>query len=128
MQHVLVIDDDPTVRSVLTRGLAYESFAVGTAGTGSQGLTIARDHKPDLVILDVMLPGFDGYDVLRRLRSADEDVPVLMFTARDEAADRLRWDADVCTRPAGRPSAGVQLGLQNARVWLTAAFLWARAA
>ena len=90
MQRVLVIDDDPTVRSVLKRGLAYEGFAVDTAGTGPQGLTMARDHKPDLVILDVMLPGVDGYEVLRRLRSADEDVPVLMLTARDEIVDQVK--------------------------------------
>ena len=90
MQRVLVIDDDPTVRSVLKRGLAYEGFAVDTAGTGPQGLTMARDHKPDLVILDVMLPGVDGYEVLRRLRSADEDVPVLMLTAKDEIVDQVK--------------------------------------
>ena len=90
MQRVLVIDDDPTITSVLKRGLAYEGFAVDTAATGSQGLTIARDHKPDLVILDVMLPGFDGYEVLRRLRSADEDMPVLMLSARDDATDQVK--------------------------------------
>ncbi len=90
MQRVLVIDDDPTVTSVLKRGLAYEGFTVDTAGTGSQGLTIARDHRPDLVILDVMLPGLDGFEVLRRLRSADDEVPVLMLTARDEATDQVK--------------------------------------
>lgn len=77
MQRILVIDDDPTVTSVLKRGLAYEGFAVDTATTGPQGLTIARDYAPDLVILDVMLPGIDGFEVLRRLRSADKDLPVL---------------------------------------------------
>lgn len=90
MQRVLVIDDDPTVRSVLKRGLAYEGFAVDTAVTGSEGLTIARDHKPDLVIVDLMLPGFDGFEVLRRLRSADADVPVLILSARDEVTDQVK--------------------------------------
>lgn len=90
MQRVLVIDDDPTVLSVLKRGLAYEGFAVDTASTGLQGLAVARDHKPDLVILDVMLPGCDGYEVLRRLRSADEDIPVLMLTARDDTTDQVK--------------------------------------
>jgi len=90
MQRVLVIDDDPTVLSVLKRGLAYEGFAVDTAATGLQGLAVARDHKPDLVILDVMLPGCDGYEVLRRLRSADEDIPVLMLTARDDTIDQVK--------------------------------------
>ena len=90
MQRLLVIDDDPTVTSVLKRGLAYEGFAVDTAATGPQGLTIARDHAPDLVILDVMLPGIDGFEVLRRLRSADEIMPVLMLTARDEPTDQVK--------------------------------------
>lgn len=90
MQRILVIDDDATVLSVLKRGLAYEGYAVDIAGAGPQGLAIARDHKPDLVILDVMLPGFDGYEVLRRLRSADADIPVLMLSARDDAPDQVK--------------------------------------
>jgi two-component system response regulator MprA len=90
MQRVLIIDDDPSVSGVLLRGLAYEGFAVDTATTGAQGLTIARDHAPNLVILDVMLPGIDGFEVLRRLRSADEDLPVLMLTARDDPADQVK--------------------------------------
>ena len=90
MQRILVIDDDVTLTSVLKRGLAYEGFIVDTATTGPQGLTIARDHPPDLVILDIMLPGIDGFEVLRRLRSADANLPVLMLTARDESADQVR--------------------------------------
>ena len=90
MQRILVIDDDLAVTSVLKRGLAYEGFAVDTAATGAQGLVIARDHVPDLVILDVMLPGLDGFDVLTRLREADERLPVLMLTARDAPTDQIR--------------------------------------
>lgn len=90
MSRILVIDDDPTVTSVLKRGLAYEGFTVDTAGTGAQGLAIARDHVPDLVILDVMLPGLDGFEVLERLRSADAELPVMMLTARDGPADQVR--------------------------------------
>ena len=90
MQRLLVIDDDATVTRVLKRGLAYEGFTVDTAATGSQGLTIARDHAPDLVILDVMLPGMDGFEVLRRLRTADDAVPVLMLTARDDPSDQVK--------------------------------------
>ena len=90
MTRILVIDDDPTVTSVLKRGLAYEGFTVDTAGTGAQGLAIARDHTPDLVILDVMLPGLDGFQVLERLRNADAELPVLMLTARDAPADQVR--------------------------------------
>lgn len=90
MQRILVIDDDPAVTSVLKRGLAYEGFTVDTAGTGAQGLAIARDHVPDLVILDVMLPGLDGFDVLTRLREADSRLPVLMLTARDAPMDQVK--------------------------------------
>lgn len=90
MKRILVIDDDPTVTSVLKRGLAYEGYTVDTAAAGPAGLAIARDHKPDLVILDVMLPGLDGYEVLRRLRAADDAVPVLMLTARDETSDQVQ--------------------------------------
>ncbi len=90
MQHILVIDDDPGLTSTLKRGLAYEGFSVDAAGTGRQGLKIAGDRAPDLVILDVMLPELDGFQVLERLRSADANLPVLMLTARDQAADQVR--------------------------------------
>jgi DNA-binding response OmpR family regulator len=90
MPRILVIDDDPTVTSVLKRGLAYEGFQVDVAATGTQGLTIARDHAPDLVILDVMMPGLDGFQVLSRLRAADAALPVMMLTARDGPADQVR--------------------------------------
>ncbi|NUQ10718.1 MAG: response regulator transcription factor [Gemmatimonadaceae bacterium] len=88
--HILVVDDDPTVTSVLKRGLAYEGFSVDTANSGAQAFAIARDHAPDLAILDVMLPGADGYEVLARLRAADSELPVLMLTARDAASDQVK--------------------------------------
>ena len=90
MQRILVIDDDPTVTSVLKRGLVYDGYVVDAAATGAQGLTIARDRVPDLVILDVMLPGLDGYEVLDRLRRASASVPVLMLTAKDAAEDQVK--------------------------------------
>ena len=90
MERILVIDDDPSVTSVIKRGLVYDGYAVDTASTGAQGLTIARDRAPDLVILDVMLPGLDGYDVLGRLRRADSNVPVMMLTAKDGAEDQVK--------------------------------------
>lgn len=90
MQRILVIDDDPNVTSALKRGLAYEGFSVDTAGSGRQGLTIAIDHVPDLVILDLMMPDLDGFQVMERLRTADANLPVLMLTARDQAADQVR--------------------------------------
>ena len=88
--HILVVDDDPTVTSVLRRGLAYEGFSVDTANSGPQAFAIARDHSPDLAILDVMLPGIDGYEVLSRLRAADSELPVIMLTARDAANDQVK--------------------------------------
>lgn len=90
MQRILVVDDDPAVTSVLKRGLSYEGFAVDTAGSGEDGLAVARDCPPDLVILDVMMPGLDGLEVLRRLRAADSRLPVLLLTAKDAPADQVR--------------------------------------
>lgn len=90
MSRILVIDDDPSVTSVLKRALAYEGHHVDTALTGMQGLATARDHAPDLVVLDIMMPGLDGYEVLRRLRAADPKLPVLMLTARDAPGDQIQ--------------------------------------
>ena len=90
MQRILVIDDDPAVTSLLKRGLSYEGFAVDTAKSGVEGLTIARERPSDLVILDVMMPGLGGFEVLQRLRAADEHLPVLMLTARDAPADQVQ--------------------------------------
>lgn len=90
MQRILVIDDDPNVTSALKRGLAYEGFCVDTAGSGRQGLAIATDRVPDLVILDLMMPELDGFQVMERLRTADAHLPVLVLTARDQAAEQVR--------------------------------------
>jgi len=90
MQRILVIDDDPAVTSLLKRGLSYEGFAVETAQSGAEGLAIARERPSDLVILDVMMPGLNGFEVLQRLRTADEQLPVLMLTARDTPADQVQ--------------------------------------
>lgn len=90
MQRVLVIDDDLAVTSLLKRGLSYEGFAVETAQSGAEGLAIARERPSDLVILDVMMPGLNGFEVLQRLRAADENLPVLMLTARDAPSDQVQ--------------------------------------
>src|SRR6516162_5424775 len=90
MQHILVIDDDAAITKVLKRGLSYEGFAVETAASGAEGLAIARERPSDLVILDVMMPGLDGYEVLQRLRAADEQLPILMLTARDAPSDEVQ--------------------------------------
>jgi DNA-binding response OmpR family regulator len=88
-QRLLVIDDDPGVTSLLRRGLSYEGFAVDTAPSGTAGLNLAREHYPDLVILDIMMPGMDGMEVLRRLRAADERLPILMLTGKDAPSDQI---------------------------------------
>lgn len=90
MQRILVIDDDSAITSLLKRGLSYEGFAVDTARSGGEGLALARERPSDLVILDVMMPGLDGLEVLRRLRAADERLPVLMLTAKDAPTDQVQ--------------------------------------
>src|SRR3712207_9343943 len=87
MTHVLVIDDDEQLGSALRRALAYEGYQVVLARDGLGGLRQARESEPDLVVLDVLMPGLDGFEVCRRLR-AGGDVPILMLTARDEVSDR----------------------------------------
>lgn len=90
MQRILVIDDDAALTSTLKRGLAYEGYTVDTANSSRQGLTMARERTPELVILDVMLPDLDGFEVLARLRRGDAELPVLMLTARDEPEAQVK--------------------------------------
>ncbi len=85
---VLLIDDDPKLVALLARGLAFEGFDVVTAEDGEAGLSTVRDRQPDLVLLDIAMPGLDGFEVCRRLRAA-HDVPVIMLTARDDVADTV---------------------------------------
>src|SRR5919205_3237664 len=88
-ERILVIEDEPKITDVIKRGLIYEGYTVDVAANGEQGLAHARDHLPDLVILDLMLPGVDGFEVCRRLRAAG-DVPILMLTARDAVTDKVK--------------------------------------
>lgn len=90
MHRILVVDDDPTVTSVLKRGLAFEGYGVDVASSGQQAISMARDKAPELVILDVMMPGMDGFEVLARLRNAEPNLPVLMLTARDGPDDQVK--------------------------------------
>ncbi|GAP13995.1 two component transcriptional regulator, winged helix family [Longilinea arvoryzae] len=88
-ERILIIEDDEAILRVLRRALAYEGYRVDTAGDGESGLNQARDHHPDLVILDWMLPGMDGLEVCQRLR-AGGGIPVLMLTAKDTLQDRVQ--------------------------------------
>jgi len=87
--HVLVVDDDARIVAALKRALHYEGCSVDVALDGPAALASAASRPPDLVLLDLMLPGIDGVEVCRRLRAAD-DVPILMLTARDATAERVR--------------------------------------
>lgn len=87
---VLVIDDDRKITAFLRRSLVFEGYEVQVAGNGEEGLRLAAGWQPDLVLLDVLMPVMDGWEVCRRLRSASPGLPVLMLTARDEVADRVK--------------------------------------
>ncbi len=86
---ILVIDDDANITSFLKRALSYEGYVVDTAPDGTQGLSQALAQPPDLIVLDVMMPGMDGYEVATRLRAGGPQ-PILMLTARDGVPDRVR--------------------------------------
>jgi two-component system response regulator MprA len=88
-EHILVVEDDRRIRDLLRRGLLFENYTVDSAEDGETALRMAREKLPDAVILDVMLPGLDGLEVCRRLRSAS-NVPILMLTARDAVPDRIK--------------------------------------
>lgn len=88
-QRILVIDDDPEVTDFLHRGLSYEGYTVEVANSGKAGLDRARERLPDVVVLDIMMPGMDGLEVCQRLK-AGSDVLVLMLTARDAVLDRVK--------------------------------------
>jgi two-component system response regulator MprA len=85
---ILVVDDDPEIVSFIRRGLAYEGYTVDTAADGKEALTKARDREPDLVVLDIMMPGINGIEVAKRLRGGG-DVPILMLTAKGTVADKV---------------------------------------
>jgi DNA-binding response OmpR family regulator len=105
MTRVLVIEDSNDLAEGLRYNLELEGYAVKVADDGKAGLSLARDWDPDLVILDLMLPGMDGYQVLRSLRGDGRQTPVLILSARGEEADKVRGfqlDADqYVTKPFG---------------------------
>jgi two-component system OmpR family response regulator len=86
---LLVVDDEPNIRELLSASLRYAGFEVATAADGQQALAMADSFRPDLLVLDVMMPGLDGFGVVRRLRQAGRHTPVLFLTARDAAEDKV---------------------------------------
>ncbi|MFC9552126.1 response regulator transcription factor [Rhodococcus sp. NPDC056960] len=86
---VLVVDDEPNILELLSVSLRFQGFEVATASTGAEGLDTARTFRPDAVILDVMMPGMDGFGLLKRLRADGVDAPVLFLTAKDAVEDKI---------------------------------------
>jgi two-component system response regulator MprA len=87
--HLLVVDDDPNLLRMLRRGFVLAGYTVAAAEDGEAALRTVREHEPDLVVLDVMLPELDGLEVARRLRAASSRVPIVMLTARGQLEDKL---------------------------------------
>jgi two-component system alkaline phosphatase synthesis response regulator PhoP len=104
---ILIIEDDPSIRELARYNLQEEGYLCEEAGDGLSGLAAAvrKEGAPDLVLLDIMLPGIDGYEVLRRLRTAGSTVPVIMLSAKNEEVDKvlgLEFGADdYITKPFG---------------------------
>jgi two-component system OmpR family response regulator len=86
---LLVVEDDANIVELLSASLRYAGFEVAGARDGRQALRLAREFRPDLIVLDVMLPGIDGFEVVRRLSSEGNRCPVLFLTARDAVADKI---------------------------------------
>jgi two-component system OmpR family response regulator len=86
---VLVVDDEPNIRELVQVALNFHGCAVTTSATGQDALQLADAYDPDLIVLDVLLPDIDGFEVCRRLRSVANDVPVIFLTARDATADTV---------------------------------------
>jgi two-component system, OmpR family, response regulator len=86
---VLVADDEPNIRELLQVALTFHGCAVTTSATGEETITLADAFDPDLIVLDVLLPDIDGFEVCRRLRAAANDVPVIFLTARDATSDTI---------------------------------------
>ncbi len=105
MNRVLLVEDNPDLRYGLQRNLEFEGYSVTVEADGHRGLVRARNSKPDLIILDLMLPGIDGFHFLRALRDDGHDVPVLILTARDAEPDKVRGlklgADDYVTKPFG---------------------------
>jgi two-component system OmpR family response regulator len=100
---VLVVDDEPNIRELVQVALQFHGCSVTTAATGKDALRQAETDKPDLIVLDVVLPDLDGFEVCRRLRAAGNEVPVIFLTARDTSSDTVTGLAlggdDYVTKP-----------------------------
>ncbi len=87
---LLVVEDEPNIRELLATSLRFAGFEVSVAADGQSALNSASEHKPDLVVLDVMLPDMDGFEVTRRLRESGRQLPIVFVTARDSVDDKIK--------------------------------------
>jgi two-component system OmpR family response regulator len=87
---VLVVDDEPNIVDVISMALRFQGFAVESAGTGGDAISAVNAFRPDLIVLDVMLPDMEGFDVAKRLGAAHARVPIIFLTARDATEDKIR--------------------------------------
>ncbi len=118
--HILVVDDEPAITDLLATALRYMGYQVTTAATGFAALEAAATAAPDLVVLDVMLPDLDGFEVCRRLRAARDFVPVIFLSARDTEDDRVtgfvRGGDDYVTKPFSLEELTLRIGALLRRV------------
>lgn len=118
--HILVVDDEPAITDLLSTALRYMGYQVTTAATGHAALEAAATAAPDLVVLDVMLPDIDGFEVCRRLRAARDFVPVIFLSARDSEDDRVtgfvRGGDDYVTKPFSLEELTLRIGALLRRV------------
>ena len=128
---IVVVDDEQTLADLISMGLKYEGWEVRTAGNGQTALQAVREFRPDAVVLDIMLPDFDGLQVLQRMRAAGFDMPVLFLTAKDSLEDRVAGltagGDDYVTKPFGIEEVVARLrGLirRNAAVAEESSVLW----
>jgi two-component system OmpR family response regulator len=87
---VLVVDDEPNIVDVIQMALRYQGFEVASAGTGAEAISQVKEFRPHLLLLDVMLPDMEGFEVAERLGSQRTDVPIIFLTARDSTEDKIR--------------------------------------
>jgi len=90
MSRILIVDDEPEIVRGLEDNLRFEGYQTSTAADGREALAVAAREAPDLILLDIMMPGLSGWDVCRELRGQGIDVPIIMLTARGEESDRVR--------------------------------------
>ena len=116
---VLVVDDEVNIAELLTMALRYEGWEISVAHTGARAVALAKETRPDVLVLDVMLPDFDGLEVMRRIRQVLPEVPIVFLTARDAVEDRVTGltagGDDYVTKPFSLEELVARLRLQLRR-------------